>query len=136
MSDAGIPTGIAIAPLIPGLNESDVPHLLERARECGATSAFMTLLRLPTEVLPVFQERIAEVMPERAKKIESAILDMRDGRRNRSQFGQRMSGSGPRWEIVERLFEVHCRRLGLNADAPSKGYWPLSLADPRRKNRA
>lgn len=120
LSNAGIPTGIALAPLIPGLNESDVPTLLERARENGATRAFMTLLRLPAEALPVFRERIAEALPERAKKIESAILDMRDGRMNQSQFGRRMSGSGPRWEIVQRLFEVHCRRLGLNEDAPSK----------------
>jgi DNA repair photolyase len=114
LSDAGISTGIAIAPLIPGLNESDVPRLLQRAKDCGATSAFMTLLRLPAEVLPVFRERFGEAFPERVKKVESAILDMRGGRMNRSEFGTRMSGSGPRWEAVEQLFEIHCRRLGLN----------------------
>jgi DNA repair photolyase len=115
LSEAGIPTGIAIAPLIPGLNDADIPRLLERARACGATSAFMTLLRLPAEVLPVFRERIQETMPERARKIESAILDVRDGRMNRSEFHGRMSGSGPRWDAIERLFEIHVRRLGFDA---------------------
>ena len=114
LSEAGVETGIAIAPLIPGLNESDVPRLLERAKECGATSAFMVLLRLPAEVLPVFRERIAEALPERAKKIESAILDVRGGRMNESAFGRRMSGAGPRWDVVERMFDIQCARLGLN----------------------
>jgi len=115
LSEAGIPTGIAISPMIPGLNESDIPELLERAKAAGATSAFMTLLRLSAEVLPVFRERLSETMPGRAKKIESAIRDMRAGRMNDSNFGSRMSGSGARWEMVERLFAVQCKRVGLDA---------------------
>jgi DNA repair photolyase len=113
LSEAGVSTGIGIAPLVPGLNESDLPELLERARDAGARDAFLVLLRLPKEVLPVFRERIAEVLPERARKIESAILDMKGGRMNISEFGARMRGEGPRWEAVERLFEIHRRRLGL-----------------------
>jgi len=74
----------------------------------------MTLLRLAAEVLPVFRERIAEAFPERAKHIESAILDMRGGRMNNSDFGERMHGAGPRWEAVSRLFDIHCKRNGLN----------------------
>jgi DNA repair photolyase len=121
LSEAGIETGIAIAPLIPGLNEADVPRLLERAKECGATSAFMVLLRLPAEVLPVFQERIAEALPERAKKIESAIRDMRGGRMNDSTFGRRGSGTGPRYDAVRQLFDVHVRRFGLDKPASHMG---------------
>ncbi len=117
LSDAGIPTGIAIAPLIPGLNDPDIPRLLERARDAGAQSAFMTLVRLAAEVLPVFRERLYETMPERAKKIESAILDVRNGRMNRSEFHERMSGSGPRWDAIEKLFEIHARRFGLSSRA-------------------
>ncbi|HEV8112602.1 MAG TPA: PA0069 family radical SAM protein [Planctomycetota bacterium] len=113
LSDAGVPTTIAIAPLVPGLNESDIPELLARAKESGATSAFLTLLRLSAEVLPVFRERIAEAFPERAKHIESAILDVRGGRMNRSDFGDRMKGRGPRWDAVARMFEIHCRRNGI-----------------------
>ena len=132
LSEAGIPTGIAIAPMIPGLNESDIPELLERAKEAGAASAFMTLLRLSAEVLPVFRERLSETMPERAKKIESAIRDMRAGRMNDSNFGSRMSGRGARWEMVERLFDVQCKRLGLNANETSERWSSDAIAKPRQ----
>ncbi|MFN0007170.1 MAG: PA0069 family radical SAM protein [Planctomycetota bacterium] len=120
LADAGIRVGIGIAPLVPGLNESNVPELLARAKGSGASSAFLTLLRLPKEVLPVFEERIAELMPERAKHIESAILDVRSGQMNDARFGSRMHGSGPRWDAVERLFEIHCRRNGLNEGVPAR----------------
>lgn len=116
LSQAGIPTGISLSPLIPGLNESDVSVLLTKAKEVGATRAFMTLLRLPAEVLPVFRERLAQAFPERAKKVESAISEMRGGKMYRSEFGERMTGRGPRWDAIERLFEMQCRRLGLNAE--------------------
>ena len=120
IADAGIETGIGIAPLIPGLNDSDIPVLLERARASGATGAFLTLLRLAAEVLPVFRERIAAAFPERAKKIESAIRDMRSGPVYRSDFGERMHGRGPRWDAVRRLFDIHCRRNGLNLREPAE----------------
>ncbi len=116
LSEAGIPTGISISPLIPGLNDSDVAALLDQARTAGATSAFMTPVRLSAEVLPVFRERIAEAFPDRAKKIESAILEMRAGRMNRSDFGERMVGHGPRWHAVRQMFEITCRRLGIDLD--------------------
>jgi DNA repair photolyase len=116
LSDAGISTGILIAPVIPGLNDTDIPTLLERARAAGATRAGITLLRLPSEVLPVFQERIDEAFPERAKRIHNAILEVRGGKMNESAFGSRMTGSGARWEAVQSLFDVQCRKLGLNRD--------------------
>jgi DNA repair photolyase len=116
LSDAGISTGILIAPVIPGLNDTDIPVLLERARAAGATRAGITLLRLPAEVLPVFQERIEEAFPERAKRITNAILEVRGGKMNESAFGSRMTGHGARWEAVQSLFDLHCRKLGLNRD--------------------
>lgn len=115
LADAGVPVGIAIAPVIPGLNDRDMPELLERAKEAGATSAFMTLLRLPAEVLPVFRERLEESLPDHASKVWSQIRDVRGGRLNDSRFGHRMSGKGPRWEMVEDLFRIHVKRLGLDA---------------------
>lgn len=116
LSDAGVSTGIFIAPVIPGLNDTDIPVLLERARDAGAQRAGITLLRLPSEVLPVFEERIEEAYPERAKRIKNAILEVRGGKMNESGFGARMAGRGARWEAVQALFDVHCRRLGLNRD--------------------
>jgi DNA repair photolyase len=115
LSDAGISTGVAIAPIIPGLNDPDIPEILERAYEAGARSAFMILVRLPGEVLPVFRERINnELPPERVRKIEHAIEELRggDGSMNDSRFGSRFRGQGERWRAIESLFELHRRRLG------------------------
>jgi len=115
--EAGVPVGLALAPLIPGLNDSQVPEILERAREAGARSAFLVLLRLPAEVGPVFEERLRACFPERAAKVLSAMRDMRAGALYRSQFGTRMRGEGPRWDAVLQLFRLQCRRLGLEHDA-------------------
>jgi DNA repair photolyase len=114
LHEAGIPVGISLAPLVPGFRESDVPALLERAKACGARSAFTTLLRLAAEVRPVFEERFKAAFPDHWKKVEGAMRDMRGGRMYQSGWGRRMVGSGARWEAIERLFEVQCRRLGLN----------------------
>lgn len=114
LSDAGVPTGINIAPLIPGLNDADVPGLLQRAKECGAESAGMIPVRLAAEVLPVFTERLREAFPDRARKVEHAILEMRGERMNDPRFHDRMRGQGERWKATEKLFEITCRRLGLN----------------------
>jgi DNA repair photolyase len=113
LAEAGIPTGVAVAPVIPGLNDSQIPEILERARAAGAREAFLTLLRLPSAVRPVFDERLAQAFPERAGKVRSAILDVRGGRFYDSRFGARMRGEGPRWRAIEGLFEAQCRRLGL-----------------------
>jgi len=133
LSEAGIRAGISIAPIIPGLNDSDTAELLERARQAGAQFAFQTLLRLPAEVLPVFEERLGEAFPGRARKVLHAIEDVRGGKRNESAFGKRMHGVGPRWDAIEALFEAQCRRLGLNAredwDMPSGFRRPGAQAD-------
>lgn len=115
LSEAGVPTGVSVSPIIPGLNESQVPEILERARDAGARRAFRILLRLPNEVLPVFTERITEAFPERAKKIINAIQEMRGGKMNESRWGERMKGAGHRWGAIETLFDTHCRKFGLNA---------------------
>ncbi len=116
LSQAGIRTGVAIAPIIPGLNDSAIALVLARARDAGATSAFITLLRLPAEVLPVFQERLAEAFPDRAARVWSNLEQARGGKKNESRFGARMEGVGPRWAAIENLFEIECRRLGFNEE--------------------
>jgi DNA repair photolyase len=114
LSEAGVPTGISLSPLIPGLNDSQIPELLERAREAGAARAFTILLRLPAEVRPVFEERLVAAFPERAKKVLSALEESRASQPSRSAFGERMRGAGPRWQIARDLFDLHCKRLGLS----------------------
>ena len=116
LSDAGIRTGIGIAPVIPGLNDSHIAELLERAKAAGARGAFIILVRLSGQTLPVFEERLAEAFPDRARRIWHAIEEMRGGKRNETRFHDRMVGNGPRWDAIEALFEAQCRRLGLNTD--------------------
>ena len=113
LSEAGVATGIMIAPLVPRLNDTQVPELLERARAAGARSAASMLLRLPAEVLDVFRERLTEALPERAPSVLSSLAEMRSGKLRESRFGERMRGHGPRFQLVEDLFRLHCRRLGL-----------------------
>jgi len=131
LAAAGVPVGISLAPVIPGLNDSDIPELLTRARDAGATNAFLTMLRLPAEVRPVFRERLAAAYPDRAAKIWSQIRDVRRGRDYDSTIGRRMTGEGPRWRAIEDLFRLTCRRLGL-----STGNWCDGLAArPRTAGR-
>lgn len=118
LSSAGIETAVALAPLIPGLNDQDVPKILQRARDAGARHAFMMPLRLSSEVLPVFTSRLKEALPDRADKIFNAIRDVRNGSLTNGRFHARMTGVGPRWKIIQDLFELHCRRLGLNRQRP------------------
>ena len=115
LSDAGISTGLALSPLIPGLNESDIAVLLERAKECGASNAFMTLLRLPREVKDVFVERLEDALPEKSKKVLNKLRAMRGGELSQSRFGKRMSGEGPEWKAARALFELRCKQLGITA---------------------
>ena len=113
LSDAGIDTSVAVAPIIPGLNDDQVPEILTRARDAGASSAFKILLRLPREVATIFEARLTEALPLRRAKVMSAIRDVRGGRESDGRFGSRMVGRGARWSTVEQLFATHCERLGL-----------------------
>jgi DNA repair photolyase len=114
LTDAGVTCGVAVAPIIPGLNDDQVARVLSLAHEHGARRAFMQMLRLPAEVRPVFDERIAEAFPDRARRIDNAIVELRGGRKNDPRFGSRMRGEGPRWQVVSALFDAQCRRLGMN----------------------
>jgi len=113
LAEAGIPVGLAIAPLIPGLNDSDIPRIVEAAAGAGATRVFAILLRLPGEVESVFEERLRDAFPDRADRVLSACRQARAGQDSPSAFGERMRGAGPRWEILWRMLEVAARRHGL-----------------------
>jgi DNA repair photolyase len=114
LSAAGVPTGVSVSPLIPGLNDSDMPGILERARDAGARQAFMVLLRLATGVDAVFTERLQAAFPLRYDKVIHAMREMRGGELYDPRFGRRMEGTGKRWAMVEQLFDTQCKRLGLN----------------------
>ena len=113
LAAAGVPTGIALAPLIPHLSEVGLPALVERAAAAGARYAFHVLLRLPAEVLDVFRARLEEALPLRAAAVFAALREMRGGRLQESRFGERMRGRGVRFGVLEDLLLLACRRNGL-----------------------
>ncbi|MFN0122933.1 MAG: PA0069 family radical SAM protein [Blastocatellia bacterium] len=133
MADAGIPVGIGIAPVIPGLSESHIPELLERAWEAGARRAFFTLLRLPGSVAPYFQQRLEEAMPDRAPKILNRLREMRGGKLNNPAFGDRMRGEGPYWDMIKQVFSLHCRRLGFNEQRIERWDTPVERRNTFRR---
>lgn len=114
LCDAGIPVGVMVAPIIPGLNDTQMPDILKRAAEAGATSAGYMALRLPKNVAPVFIDRIRAALPDRAPRIEARIREMRDGALNKSAFGDRMRGEGPYWQNVTALFRIAAEKHGIN----------------------
>jgi DNA repair photolyase len=113
LAEAGIPVGVSVAPVIPGLNDADIPGILQEAKRCGAGSAFYALLRLPGSVKDVFLQRLHEQLPLRAARVEQRIRDARGGELNRSAFGERQRGEGRYWESVRDLWELWIRKLEL-----------------------
>jgi DNA repair photolyase len=126
LADAGIPVGVAVAPIIPGLNDSQIVEVLEQAAEAGADRAFRVLLRLPAEVKQVFSERLEDTYPDRFDKVLNGMREVRGGKLNDSTFGQRMRGKGPRWEAIANLFDSTVRRLGLNLESENDVHDSLS----------
>jgi DNA repair photolyase len=119
LAAAGLPVGVNVAPLIPGLNDRDVVPILEAACDAGATSAGIVPLRLPGSAAEVFTERLRDALPLAAEKVLTRVREMRGGKLNDSRFGARMQGSGRYIETVLELFDVTVRRLGMQRRDPS-----------------
>ena len=111
--DAGLTVGVNVAPIIPGLNDAEIPNVLAAARDAGATSAGCVLLRLPGPVAQVFEERLRVSMPLAADRILHRIRETRGGALNDPRFGVRGRGEGPYAATIRALFETTARRLGL-----------------------
>jgi DNA repair photolyase len=114
LSEAGIPTGVLVAPTIPFLTDKDMERILEAAAEAGARQAGYVLLRLPHELKGLFKDWLDRHYPLKAGHIMSRVRDMRGGREYDATFGRRMSGEGEYAKLLQRRFEVACQRLGLN----------------------
>ena len=117
LATAGVPVGIGVAPIIPGLNDQDIPGLLTRAKSCGARFAFKTLLRLPGSVKPVFFHRLEQQLPGMAARIEHRIREVRGGALSDSRFGHRHHGQGTYWEMIEQAWAIWTRRAGFLNEA-------------------
>jgi DNA repair photolyase len=124
LARAGIPVSVNIAPVIPGLNDEEIPRILEAARDAGATSAAWLLLRLPGSVKAVFEERLRAALPDRAERVLHRIRETRQGRLYDSRFGSRGRGEGQYAEAIAALFDATARtkgfcRSGVDAPAPT-----------------
>ncbi len=119
LSDAGIPVGVNIAPVIPGLTDHEIPAILQAVAEAGATRANYTIVRLPHGVADLFSAWLEHIAPHAKNKILHRIAAMRDGKLHDSQFGRRMVGTGIFAEQINTMFEIAKRRAGLSDDYPT-----------------
>jgi len=118
LSQAGVPVGVLLAPMIPALNDHEIPSLLEAAVKAGAQYAGYVVLRLPFGVGPLFENWLAQYFPDRKEKVLNQIRSLRGGRLNDPNFGTRMRGEGTLADQMETLFAVACRKAGLEGRRP------------------
>jgi DNA repair photolyase len=125
LAKAGVPVGVSVSPIVPGLNDEDIPRVLEAARDAGASHAFYVLLRLPGSVRPVFEERLRARLPLRAEKVLRRLREAygdggktgsNTGKVYDSRFGVRGRGGGVYADTIRTLFESTAKRCGLVAD--------------------
>ena len=110
LAKAGIPIGVMVAPVIPGLTEHETPAILKAAAEAGARCAGYTIVRLPLAVSTLFQDWLEQHYPAQKDKVLERIRAMRDGRLNDSRFGVRMRGEGRAADLISRMFRLTCRQ--------------------------
>ena len=112
--DAGVPTSVMVAPVIPGLTDTEMERILERAASIGVKNAGYVLLRLPLEIGDLFTEWLKANCPDRANRVLSLMRSTRGGKLYDAKWGERMVGEGAYAWIIGRRFEVAAQRLGLN----------------------
>ena len=127
LSDAGIPVRVMVAPVIPGLTDSEIPAILGAAAEAGALHASYIMMRLPHGVKGLFAEWLEARFPDRKDRVLNRVREVRQGLLNDPRYGSRMRGEGVYADHVRQLFETARRRVGLTAEAG-----PLSTAAFRR----
>ena len=137
LTDAGIPTSVMVAPVVPGLTDSEIEKILDAAYAAGAREAGYIILRLPLEVSPIFKDWLLRHYPDRYRHVLSLVRSMRGGKDYDAEWSKRMKGTGPyAWQIGRR-FEIAAKRLGFNKErrqlrtdlfvAPAKGGEQLIL---------
>jgi DNA repair photolyase len=131
LAAAGVPVGVMIGPVVPGLNDAEIPRILEAAARAGARSASWVLLRLPKPVDALFERWLDEHYPERKSRVLARIRDTRGGRISDARFGHRQRGQGEYAEQIAALFQVAARKHGLD-----RRLAPLNAAAFRRPARA
>jgi len=131
LARAGVPVGVMMAPLIPGLTDTEIPALLKASADAGARQATYVLLRLPLAVAGLFEQWLGEHFPDRKGAVLNKLRRMRGGKLNDPRFGHRMRGEGAYARHIDDLFEIAKRKVGLGGPAP-----PLSTEHFRRPGEA
>ena len=114
LAEAGVPSGIMAAPMIPALNDSELEALLEAGKEAGAVLAGYVLLRLPLELKTLFEEWLEAHYPDRKERVLNQLREARGGELYVARWGERMRGRGIQAELLARRFDLAAKRLGLN----------------------
>ncbi len=118
LNDAGVPAHLMLGPVIPGLNDSEIPAILAAARDAGATGAGYVLLRLPTTVREVFFDWLRRSYPDRMSRVVALIRSTRSGRLNDSEFGRRQRGTGNVADLIADTFRLWSAKLGYTEESP------------------
>ncbi|MFD1123729.1 PA0069 family radical SAM protein [Methylophilus flavus] len=116
LSDAGIPTGVMVAPVIPALTDCDMEHILEKAHQAGARKAGYVFLRLPLELTDLFQDWLQQYFPLKASHVMSLVKQSRGGKTYQSEFGKRMRGEGIFADLLANRFKLSCNKLGMSGE--------------------
>jgi DNA repair photolyase len=119
LARAGVPVGVMVAPVIPGLTDHEIEAILKAARAAGASFAHYALLRLPLEVKDLFEQSLASAFPDRAERVMRLLRDSRGGRLGDRRFHRRMKGTGPYAALIDSRFLSAARRLGYSGEAPA-----------------
>ena len=114
LAKVGIPVGVNVAPIVPGLTDHEIPNILREAANAGAQTAGFIILRLPFKVKDLFDAWLEEYFPERKEKVLNRIKNMRGGKLNNTDFGQRMRGEGKFYEQIRSTFNIHVSKLNLD----------------------
>jgi DNA repair photolyase len=116
LAEAGVPVGVMVAPVIPALTDHEMPAILAAAKKAGARWAGYVALRLPWAVAPLFRQWLTEYFPDRKDKVLNRVRDLREGKLYDAKWGVRGRGTGVFADQMEALFDVTCRKLGLNEE--------------------
>ncbi|AOY86925.1 radical SAM protein [Marinobacter salinus] len=114
LTGAGVPTGIILGPVIPFINDHEIEAILTAAASAGATCASWIMLRLPLELDELFQDWLHRHFPQRANHVMNRIRDLRGGKSYDSDFGNRMTGTGPYADLIRQRFSIKAKQLGMN----------------------
>ncbi len=119
LSKHNVPVTVMNAPIVPGLTDHETPAILKAAAQAGAKSAGYTIVRLPWAVKNLFEQWLTDHFPDRKEKVLNRLRDMRHGKLYDATWGKRTGGDGPFADQIDNLFNIACKKVGLNEERVS-----------------